>query len=385
MNGKKSLSYKMKYIQKIQKELNNYYLANRRRNNDDLIFDGYCNQKQNNPNTNRVINKKMNFNPISNYNKNENFRYNYISTNNNDIKSTKNGNILYITNNYKSKPQLLKNNYHYNNLSCLNKCHSYSNYSDLKSDSNKNNIRYRAPNIEKVVNHIFNQNRKNDSNSNNRSHDCNEQRKKINYHYLNEFSNEKIKEKNNKYHSMKQLLQSERKEVRRPLRINEIWVGQHIRNMKKKIREKELPKYWDIQIKVKNTKEEIKKQIEIENDMMAKNQFDSEEKEITKEKYESKRNRRLMEENIRCYNALSSEFKKEKNKNELLVKELNKKNSYVINLEKKLKEEIKKNNNSKNELYIQQNNIAYLSKGLIEERKRYNGLRFELLEKMYIY
>ena len=191
------------------------------------------------------------------------------------------------------------------------------------------------------------------------------------------------KEKINKYHSMKQLLYSERKEVQRPLRINEIWVGQYIRNMNKKIREKELPKYWDIQIKVKNTKEEIKKQIEIEHDMMAKNQFNKEEQEIAKEKYESKRNKRIMEENIRNFNALSSEFKKEKNKNEQLVKELNKKNRYVINLEKQLKEEIKKNNNSKNELYIQQNNIAYLSKELIEERKRYNGLRFELMEKMY--
>ena len=384
MNGKKSLSYKMKCIQKIQKELNNYHFSNRRRNNDDLIFDVYNKQKQNNPNTNRVINEKMNFNPVSNCNKNENLRYNNISTNNNDIKSSKNGNILYITNNYKSRPQLLKNNYHYNNLSCLNKCHSYSNYNDLKTESNKNNIRYRAPNIEKIINHIFNQNRKKNSNSINRSHDCDKQKNNINYHYLNEFSNEKIlKEKNNKYHSIKQLLHSERKELRRPLRINEIWVGQHIRNMKKKIREKELPKYWEIQIKVKNTKEEIKKQIEKEQDMIAKNQFDNEEKEITKEKYDSKRNKRLMEENIRSYNALSSEFKKEKNKNEQLVKELNKKNSCVINLEKKLKEEIMKNNNSKNELYIQQNNIAYLSKGLIEERKRYNGLRFELLEKMY--
>jgi len=42
---------------------------------------------------------------------------------------------------------------------------------------------------------------------------------------------------------MKQLLYSERKEKRHPLRINKIWVGQHIRNIKKKIREKEIKKY----------------------------------------------------------------------------------------------------------------------------------------------
>jgi hypothetical protein len=55
MNGKKSLSYKMKYIQKIQRELNNYNFTNRKRNNDDLIFNAYYNQKQNDQNTNRVI------------------------------------------------------------------------------------------------------------------------------------------------------------------------------------------------------------------------------------------------------------------------------------------------------------------------------------------
>ena len=109
MNGKKSLSYKMKCIQKIQKELNNHNFSNRR-NNNDLIFDTYYKQKQNNSNTNRVINEKMNFNPVSNCNKNENLRYNNITANNNDIKSSKNENILYITNNYKSRPQLLKNN-----------------------------------------------------------------------------------------------------------------------------------------------------------------------------------------------------------------------------------------------------------------------------------
>jgi hypothetical protein len=65
MNGKNSLSYKLKSIQKIQKELNNDNFAYRRRNNDDLIFNGYFNQKQNNQNINSVINKKNNFNSVN--------------------------------------------------------------------------------------------------------------------------------------------------------------------------------------------------------------------------------------------------------------------------------------------------------------------------------